>query len=150
MLTKTRSGSSICLAERFPKCFTAFQKKRKPLKIGIHGDIADQFGDTVDRKTLALALRLYTGNVFYRMAQREGVPRFDLDGEPCGTVSEEDAQSAARDVTLARAKRKHLEPKPVAKSPPSPPPRKPLGLAELRAAALQRKAANGKKNFVRP
>lgn len=133
------------LCERFPNAFFAFQKRRKPLKIGIDRDIADRLGDAIDRKTLALALRLYTHNFFYRMAQKAGHARIDLDGNPCGEVSEADAASAAKDVANRKAAaakqpqslRKPAETEPEIKPAPTPPRD---GLASLKAAAQRRKA----------
>ena len=86
------------LCERFPQAFFQFERRRVPLKIGIREDILAVLGDAIDRPLLGLALRFYTGNLSYRRAQKAGIPRIDLDGNACGTVSEADAASAARDV----------------------------------------------------
>ena len=131
------------LCERFPNAFTMFQKKRRPLKIGIKADIAAALGDAAEPQVLGLALRIYTGNVFYRMAQKQGAPRIDLDGNEAGAVSEADALNAAK--TIAGLKRQYRQVKSkaaAASEPPAPPApvKKPLGLSELREAAARRKA----------
>lgn len=141
------------LCERFPHAFIMFERKRVPLKIGIHGDIVAILGDTLDHNLLGPALRFYTANLYYRRAQKEGVARIDLNGEPAGTVSEADALSAARDVAgrmaALQARKRSTPPVTAAPAsapetvPPAPPPSPPKrdGLASLREAARRRKEA---------
>jgi sRNA-binding protein len=139
------------LCREFPNCFVLFERRRRPLKIGISADIVTALGDQLDRKLLGLALRHYTGNLHYRMSQKAGVPRIDLDGNVNGAVSEADAASAARDVAGRKAaftERKRQQPEPEIKPAPSPPPTPPPppepprrdSLAALREAAKRRKA----------
>ena len=122
------------LNERFPRTFFMLQQRRRPLKVGI--------------RMLGQALHVYTHNLFYRRAQKQGVPRIDLNGEVAGTVSEADALSAALMTSLAARKPVQavfkLTPAPTP-TPPQPPPEPPqppkrLSLADLRTAALRRKA----------
>jgi ProP effector len=142
------------LCDRFPNCFVMFERRRKPLKIGIDRDILAVFGEDIDREQLGRALRLYTRNMFYRKAQQAGAPRIDLDGNQAGTVSEADAAGAAKDFAnrkawaIARRQRAMrmaspqvsiTPPEPVI-APPAPEPPKRLSLADLRAAAARRKA----------
>jgi sRNA-binding protein len=138
------------LCERFPRAFFMFERRRVPLKIGIHDDIVAILGDALDHNLLGPALRFYTSNFGYRRAQKEGVPRIDLNGDPAGTVSEADALSAANDVARRMAalkERKRSQPTPAAPVPetiaPPPPPSPPKrdGLANLREAARRRKEA---------
>lgn len=91
------------LAERFPKTFFLYERKRVPLKLRIDCDIVERLGDQVDRKQLSVALQYYVGNLHYRRSQKPAAPRYDLDGNPCGEVSEADASSAARDVAARKA-----------------------------------------------
>jgi sRNA-binding protein len=58
-----------------------FERPRRPLSVGILDDILARLGDRIERQQLGPALRFYTGNVFYRRAQRAGTPRIDLDGQ---------------------------------------------------------------------
>jgi ProP effector len=148
------------LCREFPQCFVQFERQRRPLKVGILDDILARLGDRIDRQQLGPALRFYVNNVFYRRAQRAGVPRIDLDGNESGTVSEADAASAAAAVAQHKATRMArkqqtvappvetppVEPVPteevVSAPPPAPEPVKRLaGLSELREAAKRRKAA---------
>src|SRR4051794_21630536 len=76
------------LCREFPQCFVQFERQRRPLKVGILADILARLGDRIERQQLGPALRFYVSNVFYRRAQRAGVPRIELDGNPAGTVSE--------------------------------------------------------------
>jgi sRNA-binding protein len=120
------------LARQFPQCFFVPERERIPLQLGIRGDILKRLGDRIDRKLLKKTLQRYTDNIHYRMAQQPGVPRIALDGSVCGTVSEADANSAAKDVARREAA--------AAIAPPPSPPKR-LSLADLREAAQRRKAA---------
>ena len=145
------------LCQRFPSCFAQFERRRRPLKVGIIDDLLGALGAQVERKQLSAALRLYVGNLHYRAAQTAGAMRIDLNGNPAGTVSEADAASAAADVADRKAKAAarrqeamrivpstvmtvddpevHIPPVEPAIAPP-----KRLSLADLRAAAARRKA----------
>ena len=146
------------LCARFPACFVMLQYRRRPLKVGINADLVAALGEEVDRRLLGAALRDYTRNLHYRLAQKPGVARIDLDGKPVGEVSEADAAHAAADVAAHRAaairKRQENyrkpalpEPAPATAAPapepepalaaPAPPKR--LGLADLREAAAARR-----------
>ena len=140
------------LCREFPACFVQFERRRRPLKVGIVDDIQARLGDQVDRELLRRALRFYVGNLHYRMAQQPGAPRIDLAGNACGTVSEADAISAAKDVAR-RAETKQqqmlrtppiepeITPAIVSAPPPAESPKRPAGLSDLREAAKRRKAA---------
>jgi sRNA-binding protein len=102
-----------------------FERRRRPLKIGIVDDIVAALGDKVDRQLLGPALRFYTSNLHYRMSQQLGAPRIDLDGNASGTVSEADAISAAADVAtrktaLAQKKQPACHTPPIEASPLKP------------------------------
>ena len=137
------------LCRRFPNCFAMLESRRRPLKLGIHDDILAALGDQVDPTQLGQALRIYVSNLRYRMMQKEGAPRIDLNGDECGAVSEADAAGAAADVARRKAKAiarrqealRLPKPVPVIEPPPPPEPPKRASLADLRAAAARRKAA---------
>ena len=132
------------LCARFPKCFVMFERRRRPLKLGIHLDIIAALGERIDRRLLRQALRFYTSNIHYGASQKPGVPRIDLYGNACGAVSEADAQSAAKDVATRKTrKRPRAEPE-ITPAPPAPPPApKRDGLAALREAAKRRRQEVG-------
>lgn len=140
-ISKNQIDETIAvLCREFPKCFVMFERRRRPLKLGIHLDIIAALGERIDRRLLRQALRFYTSNIHYRASQKPGVPRIDLYGDACGAVSEADAQSAARDVAARKTrKRPRAEPE-ITPAPPAPPPApKRDGLAALREAAKRRR-----------
>jgi ProP effector len=124
------------LAERWPRAFFVFERRRRPLAIGIHADLLPAVDATP--ALLELALRRYVGNDFYLHALRPGAQRLNLDGHVVATVTEAEAAFAAR-VRKKRAIRKERSkqaaptPAPTAAAP------KRLGLADLKAAAQARK-----------
>jgi ProP effector len=133
---RTPAAALALLAEKWPACFQIFEQRRRPLKVGIHLDIMAALGDAVTSAEVKSALRLYTGNIGYLLACREGVERVDLNGEPAGTVTAAEAAYAAK--IAARRRRKaaaKIAAKPVTTASPR------LGLADLKRAALVRKAA---------
>lgn len=69
---KDNDAAIELLCERFPRTFFQFERKRVPLKIGIHDDLVAILGDAIDRPLLGAALRYYTSNLGYRRAQKEG------------------------------------------------------------------------------
>jgi len=46
------------LADRFPACFAVYEKRRRPLKIGIHDDLVAALDGTVSLRELKAALAL--------------------------------------------------------------------------------------------
>ena len=88
-LRATAEATIRVLAEHWPRCFFLLEKRRKPIKIGIHHDILAT--GLVSSAELSLALRWYVGEMRYRKACVEGAPRIGLDGEPAGVVSAEHA-----------------------------------------------------------
>jgi ProP effector len=121
------------LAERFPKTFFVFERRRKPLKLRIHLDLQAALDGAVTPDELDAALRFYCGNVGYLRATLRGAWRVDLAGNPAGTVS---AEEEAHAVTHIAARAKAAAARKAA--PPSVQPKRD-GLAELRAAAAQRR-----------
>jgi ProP effector len=72
------------LAARYPACFFLAAHERRPLKIGIHKEIALE-GITTEE--LNRAFWTYTSNESYRQALQEGAVRIGLDGAPAGIVT---------------------------------------------------------------
>ncbi|MDP3535398.1 MAG: ProQ/FINO family protein [Halomonas sp.] len=71
--------------QRYPKAF--FKGHTKPLKIGIHHDLAQR--EPWSGKLIRRALANYVNLPRYVKSMREGVERFDLDGNPVGKVDKE-------------------------------------------------------------
>jgi sRNA-binding protein len=83
------------LAEAFPQTFVLEKYwPHRPLKIGIAADIRARC-PTITRRTLAIALSIYTRRIMYLQAMVEGAMRVDLDGAPAGEVTARDAEYAA-------------------------------------------------------
>jgi sRNA-binding protein len=140
------------LAERFPKAFFLYERKRVPLKVGIRNDLTAVLGDAIEPKLLNVALRHYLVNIGYQFALKAGRPRYDLDGNVAGQVCAQEAEYALRAIAGLKAMREPkkkspaVTPAPETPAPPPPPPSPPepprrLGLSDLRAAALARKAS---------
>ena len=82
------------LCARFPKgFFRAYQVRRRPLKLGIHRELVALLGE-IERKLLRKALGLHHQPGYLR-AQQAGAERIDLDGNPAGVVTEEEARTPA-------------------------------------------------------
>lgn len=142
------------LAEAFPQAFFIYEARRRPLKVGIRDDILAALDGAMDARELAIVLRFYSSNRGYLRACRAGAPRIDLEGNPAGAVTAEEATHAverlqaraakqARKAMAAPSPKPEPEPEPVpTPSPAQPGPPKRLGLRDLRQAAAQRKAAS--------
>lgn len=78
------------LAECFPQCFVA-AGEAKPLKIGIFQDLAERLAEDpkVSKTLLRTALRQYTSSWRYLHGLKAGMQRVDLDGNPCGELTQE-------------------------------------------------------------
>jgi sRNA-binding protein len=130
------------LAERFPKTFFVFERRRKPLKVGIHLDILAALAGTISPRDLGNALRFYVGNAGYLRAMLCGAYRYDLAGQPAGVV-DRDQEIAARGklaaIAAKRARREQEAAKQKAAAATAAPKRS--SLADLKAAARARAAA---------
>ncbi|NHI02037.1 MULTISPECIES: RNA chaperone ProQ [Oceanimonas] len=93
------------LAERFPQCFVA-AGEAKPLKIGIFQDLAERMEDDprVSRTLLRTALRQYTSSWRYLHGLKAGMSRVDLDGNPCGELTQEHIDHAKQALKESKEK----------------------------------------------
>ncbi|MFD0965510.1 RNA chaperone ProQ [Seminibacterium arietis] len=103
------------LVEKFPLCFS-LEGEAKPLKIGLFQELADALSgdEKVSKTQLRQALRQYTLSWRYLRCCKAGVQRVDLQGNPCGELTEEHAQHALTQLSEAKAKlaeRKAIEKK---------------------------------------
>src|SRR5262249_29794305 len=92
------------LAETFPNCFSIYEERRRPLKIGIDRDILTALDGAITPAELHRALGAYCCNEAYLGRLRKGAWRLDLNGEPAGVVID-DEEAHAREM-LARIKAK--------------------------------------------
>lgn len=110
--------------ERYPNAF--FKGHTKPLKVGIHQDLAER--EQWPNKLIRRALANYVNLPRYIKAVRVGAERVDLDGNPAGKVDKESAHHASEkrssqqdgtapaksDITAKQTKpHKHVKAKPV-------------------------------------
>jgi ProP effector len=77
--------------ERYPKAF--FKGHTKPLKVGIHQELAER--EEWPNKLIRRALANYVNLPRYIKAVRTGAERVDLDGQPAGKVDKEAALHAS-------------------------------------------------------
>jgi sRNA-binding protein len=105
------------LAEAFPKTFFMYERRRRPLKIGIHLDILAVMDGAITPEELSNALRIYVHNNYYLDVCRRGAVRIDLNGEPAGEISAQDAACAAGRLTARQLRqatqKKFSEPAPA-------------------------------------
>ncbi|MGY0556069.1 ProQ/FINO family protein [Vreelandella sp. 2A-K22] len=96
--------------ERYPKAF--FKGHTKPLKVGIHQQLAER--EEWPNKLIRRALANYVNLPRYIKAVREGAERVDLDGQPAGKVDKEAALHAAekRGDQKVAGQPKKAQPKP--------------------------------------
>jgi sRNA-binding protein len=89
MIKRTTTDAIIeLLAETWPQCFSVYERRRKPLKIGIREDLLQQLDGAVTASELGAALRCYCANRVYRSRLYKGAQRFNLNGEGAGVVEE--------------------------------------------------------------
>ena len=109
--------------ERYPLAF--FKGHTKPLKVGIHQDLADR--EPWSNKLIRRALANYVNLPRYVKAMREGAERIDLEGNVAGSVDTQAAEFAANkrkpkgsgDANRTRNKQKSSEKAPARKQPVS-------------------------------
>jgi ProP effector len=82
------------LCEKFPACFVQFERRRRPLALGIHKEVAAAM-PTLTKEQIHAAMRSYVGNEFYCRACREGAVRVNLMGHEAGAVTAAEADNSA-------------------------------------------------------
>jgi RNA chaperone ProQ/FINO-like protein len=82
------------LVLRFPAAFKSLGSPKLPLRIGVREDILAQAPD-LDPRLVAAAMRQYIYGFDYRRYLMEGAIRVDLNGEPAGVVTADQARFAA-------------------------------------------------------
>ncbi|HRZ07835.1 MAG TPA: ProQ/FinO family protein [Candidatus Competibacteraceae bacterium] len=94
---RTVNAVHTLLRDRFPKAFPKDYDAIRPLKTGIHADLIQRLPE-IDPGLLRRALANHTDRDGYRLAllHHRGDRRYDLDGQPVGTVTEADRAEAAR------------------------------------------------------
>jgi sRNA-binding protein len=114
------------LADLYPATFSLYEHRRRPLRVGVHGDLIDALGSTTTDKVLSHALARYCGSVGYLRALKVGAARIGLDGQVDGEVDLVDAACAEMKLDLRRRRRAAAaaqSPPPAPSAPPAPPAR---------------------------
>lgn len=107
-MRKMRVREILC--ERFPHCFAPKGGHKRPLKIGIANDILMALPD-LSPADITAGLADYTWGPTYCRQCVVGAARIDLDGKPCGQVTEKEAaHMAARLQMFDRQKRRAAAP----------------------------------------
>ena len=107
-------------AERFPRTFFVYEKRRRPLKIGIHFDLYVALVDEqLEKAAMREALRFYVNNLAYLRNLRAGADRIDL--EAAGTVAK-DAENIAKNKLEWRTDKPKPKPKSTVTAGAAPPP----------------------------
>lgn len=95
---KNLSQAEELLAEfirQFPQAFVnPAVAPVRPLKLKIHEDLRGILADRYSHKAIARAFSLYVNTPEYRQSLVHGAIRVDLAGQPCGEVTEQQAQLA--------------------------------------------------------
>jgi ProP effector len=82
------------LCEKFPAAFVLYERRRRPLALGIHKEIAAAM-PTLTAEQIHAAMRSYVGNIAYCRACREGAVRINLLGHEAGAVTAAEADNSA-------------------------------------------------------
>ena len=99
-LTAIECGQA--LKAKWPALFAG---AARPIKLRIQKDIQARSPGTFSRTVLSGFLHRHTGSTSYLLAVAKGGPRFDLDGQPEGEISEEHRQAATEELARRRANR---------------------------------------------
>jgi sRNA-binding protein len=147
------TATTMQLAEILPKCVFTYEKRRRPLQVGIRDQILAKVGDLIAPEELSIAMRAYVRSIGYLTAVARGDKRISIDGEPVGETTPEQRAAAAKAVSSYWARAAQRKAKARAASAPStgpvhssPAPMSSgqplrLSLADLRQAARERKGA---------
>ncbi|PMR73009.1 ABC transporter substrate-binding protein [Billgrantia endophytica] len=91
--------------QRYPDTF--FKGHTRPLKVGIHQDLARR--EPWPEKLVRRALAGYVNLPRYLKAVRQGAERIDLEGRPEGTVDTQAAEHAQRKLERLQAERRQRD-----------------------------------------
>ncbi|MEN3262594.1 ProQ/FinO family protein [Sodalis endosymbiont of Spalangia cameroni] len=110
---KLRQGQDAIasLVVHWPQLFSLEQPK--PLKTGIAADILDDIKVReldLTRAKASAALMFYTQTPAYQQAVHAGGSRFDLGGQPCGEVTEEQQTHALKQLEKWQAETESAAP----------------------------------------
>jgi sRNA-binding protein len=87
------------LVRKYPACFYRDPILKRPLKKGIEQDLRDESAINVEH-----VIAFYTRDWRYQATLLAGADRIDLDGKKAGTVTEQEARAATRQVADEKQK----------------------------------------------
>ncbi|MFC6673583.1 ProQ/FINO family protein [Marinobacterium aestuariivivens] len=93
------------LMDTYPKTFSRHQVR--PLKIGIQEDLLAD--DKVSKNKIKRALASYVRSLAYYRSLQAGAARIDLQGQPAGQVTEEEAEHAKGKLKELNKQRRERE-----------------------------------------
>jgi ProP effector len=89
------------LVDRYPKCFFADPRLRRPLKKNITADL-QQDGFPATYELIAGAVEWYQSHFGYQYSLETGARRINLNGKEVGTVTEQEHLAAEKKIKEAR------------------------------------------------
>jgi sRNA-binding protein len=94
------------LAELFPALFVVpgVPGPFKPIKLRIHADILERAPGVFSKRVLGIFFSRYTtSNGYLKALAADGAQRFDLDGQPAGTIADEHRAAAVEELARRHA-----------------------------------------------
>jgi ProP effector len=94
------------LAELFPALFVApgAPGPYKPIKLRVHADILERAPGVFSKRVLGVFFSRYTtSNGYLKALVADGAQRFDLDGQPAGTIADEHRAAAVEELARRHA-----------------------------------------------
>lgn len=117
------------LADAYPQAFAVYEKRRRPLKLGVRENLVTA---GMDLQEIRLALSVYCRSYGYLRNMRAGATRVALNGEPAGIVTTEEAARSAEELRKRGAKLREQKEAAAAT-------RRQLAFSNLKAAAMARR-----------
>jgi ProP effector len=93
------------LCAKFPAAFVLYERRRRPLALGIHREVLAAM-PTLTEAQVRAAMRSYVGNEGYCRACRAGAARINLLGHEAGVVTAAEADHAVARIEGIREWRK--------------------------------------------
>ena len=90
------------LVDRYPKCFFAEPRLRRPLKKNITADV-QQDGFPATYELIAGAVEWYQSHFGYQYSLETGARRINLNGKEVGTVTEQEHLAAEKKIKEGKA-----------------------------------------------
>lgn len=97
MNARQKLATRDLLAKTFPQTFAPKGSPKKPLKVGISKDVVERL-TAHSKHRIFMAIADYCTGPSYFASCTPNAPRFDLDGNPCGTVTAEQAEHASEQL----------------------------------------------------